>query len=98
MHGLDLVVVERIVSWNRAVEPGFEVGRPVVFEDQISPSVVLADARNPRVDGLAAVDVLHRRFPEYEVDEFVRLERPDKVGLGKPERVVLDRSEQVRKV
>ena len=95
---LDLVEVERIVARNGAVQPGLQEGGPVVLEDQIPAAVVLADASDSGVDGLAAVDVLDGGFPEHEVDEVVGLERPDKVGLSQPERVVLDRSEQVRKV
>jgi len=98
VHRLDLVEVERVVTRNGAVQPGLQERGPVVLQDQISSSVVLADASDPGVDGLAAVDVLDGRLPEHEVDEVVRLEGADKVGLGQPERVVLDRPEQVGEV
>ena len=98
VHRLDLVEVERVVARNGAVEPGLQEGRPVFLQDPTSAAVVFADASDPGVDGLAAVDELDGRFPEHEVDEVVGLERPDKVGLSQPERVVLDRSERVRKV
>ena len=51
--------------------------------------VVFADARNARVDRLAAVHVLHGSLAEQEVHEVLRLKGADKVGLSQPHRVVL---------
>ena len=98
MDGLDLVEIERVVAGDGTVESSFEKSCPVVFENETSASIALADSRNSRVDGFTAVDVLHGRLPEHEVDEVVGLKRPNEIRLSKPERVVLDGSEQIGKI
>jgi hypothetical protein len=93
VHALDLVVVKGIVARERAVEAGLQVGGPVVLEDQAAAAVLLTDAGDAGVDRLAAIHVLHRRLPEEEVGKVFGLEGADKVGLGQPDGVVLDRTQ-----
>ena len=53
-HALDLVVVERELAGQRAVETRFGERRPRVLEDQLTAGVVFADARHARVNHLLA--------------------------------------------
>ena len=51
---LDLVVVERDLSWQRTIEPGFEKRGPRVFEQELATDVVLTNACHSRVNHLRA--------------------------------------------
>lgn len=54
----DLIKVERVLSSNRAVEPGLEEGRPAVAELMRTSLVLLADPGDSRVHDL----LVHRRI------------------------------------
>ena len=86
----DLVEVVGELAGDGAVEPGLEVGGPVLVQDVLAAGVLLADPGHPRVDGLAAVHVLSRHLAEEEVDVVADLVGADKVGLVQHVGVVLD--------
>lgn len=75
----DLVEVEWKLSGYGTVETGFEESGPVLRQDVFAAVVLLADACHPRVDVLAAVDVLDGRFTEEEIDVIANVVRADKV-------------------
>lgn len=77
---LQLVVVEGDLAGPRAVEPRLHERGPGVLQQEAAAHVVLADARHPREDHLAAV-VLHRRLAQEEVGEAADLVDGDEVGL-----------------
>lgn len=81
VHVLNLVEVERELARDAAVDAGLQVGGPVLVQNVLATGVLFADAGNPRVDRLAAVDVLHGRFPEEEIDVLADVKRSDKVGF-----------------
>ena len=87
---LDLVEKVGKLPGNRTVEPGLEVGGPVLVQDVLAPGVPLADPRNPGVDALPAVHVLHGNLAEEEVDVLPDLVGADKVRLVEVVGVVLD--------
>lgn len=80
---LDFVEVKRKLARDAAVEARLQVGGPVLVQDVLAAGVLLADARDPRVHCLAAVDVLDGRFAEEKVHVLADVERTDKVGLWK---------------
>ncbi len=92
VHVLYLVEVVGELPGDGAVEPGLQVGRPILVEDVLAACVALADACNARVDTLAAVHVLDGNLTEEEVDILADLVGADKVRLVKVVRVVLDRA------
>ena len=71
---------------------------PIIFKNKASTTITFADSSNSRVDCLAAVDILHCRFPEYEVDKFVCFERTNKIRLREPKWIVLDGSKKISKI
>lgn len=62
----DLIEVEGEFSWYAAVEPGLQVGGPVLAEDVLPAGVPLADPGHPGVHRLPAVDVLYSGLAEEE--------------------------------
>lgn len=89
---MNLIVVKGVIARHGAIESGLEERGPVV---QAAACVVLADSGNPGVDGLAAVDGLDGRLPKDKVHEVVGFKDSNKVGLGQPQGVVLDRPDGV---
>lgn len=62
----DFVEVERVFSWYGTVEPGLEVGGPVVAEYALAACVLLANSGHAGKYALAAVDVLDGGLAEEE--------------------------------
>ena len=75
----DLVEVEGEFAGYGAVETSFEESGPVLRQDVLAAVVLLADAGHPRVNVLAAVDVLHGRFAEEEVHVVPNVVRPHEI-------------------
>ena len=65
------------LTWDGAVEPGLEVGGPVLVEDVLAPRVPLAHPGHPRVHGLAAVHVLDGHLAKEEVHVLAHLEEEE---------------------
>lgn len=76
-----LVEVEGELSRDAAVESCLEVSSPVLREDVLPASVPLADPSNPRVDTLAAVDVLHGCLTKEEENVLLDVKGSNKVRL-----------------
>jgi len=80
---LDLVEVERELAGDAAVEPGLQVGGPVVGQQVLSTHILLAHAGNPGIDGLATIDVFHGGLTEEEVHVLPNVEGPYEVRFCK---------------
>lgn len=79
---VELVVIERHVSWAGAVQSGLHERRPCVLEQKPAAYVVLTHPRHPREHRLATI-LLHRHLPQEEIDEAANLVRRDKLRLCK---------------
>lgn len=60
------VEVERKFARYRAVQPRFQISRPVLRQDIFTAGVSFADSRHAGVHALPAIYVFHRRLAEEE--------------------------------
>lgn len=86
INRLYLIEVERKLARNATVEPGLQIGGPVVGQKILAPDILLADTCNARIDRFAAVDVLHGSFPEEEIHVVPDVKWAHKVGFYTGER------------
>lgn len=89
---LDFIKVEGKFSGDGAVEPGLEIGGPVLAEDVFAPGVSFADSGHSREDAFAAVDVLDGRLSEEEQDVLPHVVRSNEVRFVEPLGVVFEGS------
>ena len=85
----DLIEVERELSWNGTVEPGFEVRCPVLIKNVLATGILLADSCYSRIHRFAAVDEFHGCLAEEEENVWADIEGTDKVRFWKKNKDIL---------
>lgn len=60
------VEVEWKFARDRAIQPGFQVSRPILRQNIFAASVPFTNSRHPRIHAFAAIYVFHRRLAEEE--------------------------------
>lgn len=83
VDGLYFVEVEGELARDAAVHARLQIRRPVLADHVLAPAIVLADACHTRVDGLAAVDVLHGMLAEEEVDKVPNVKGANEIWFCK---------------
>lgn len=68
------IKIKRKLSGDATVKSCLQVSGPILAEDVLPARVPFADSRHPRVDRLAAVDVLYGGLPEEEQHIFTHVE------------------------
>lgn len=79
INRLYFVEIEWKFAGYATVEPCFQVSGPILVQDALAAGVFFADARDPRVNRFATIDIFHSRFAEKEVHIFADVEGANKV-------------------
>lgn len=73
------VKVERKFTRNGTVKTSLEVCRPILRKNVLATGISFANPRNPRIDRLAAVNVLDSSFTEEEKYVLADIKRADEI-------------------
>lgn len=79
VDGLYFVEVEGKLARDAAVHARLQIRRPVLADHVFAAAIVLADACHTRIDGLAAINILHGMLTEEEVDKVANVEGANEI-------------------